>query len=202
MSVPSYQEVTGEDNSVYTVFVVEILTAVGEQTFLQRRYNAFLTLHKELKKEYPTHPHTHPHTPSEIGSSLASFPFPTKAILGLGQNTHHTKESRREKFDQYVHLVVQLLLQQDGAAKDAAANMPHALAEFLSNTGKVHQVVHKSTLRSIIRTHPRPAESDIKTIHHLMTRPTMFLKYGRRGDPHWRRLELVWLDGDGGAAVR
>ncbi|GMI29199.1 hypothetical protein TeGR_g9245 [Tetraparma gracilis] len=30
----------------------------------------------------------------------------------------------------------------------------------------------------------------------------MFLKFGRRGDPHWRRFSLVWLDNNRGAAIR
>jgi len=175
MNVPSYQEVIGEGGAMYTVFVVELETLDGDRKFLQRRYNAFLNLHKELKKDYV---------------DVASFHFPTKAFLSRQQNT---KEDRREKFDQYVQLLISLNLAQ---------LMPPALEEFLSNTGKVQQVVHKSTLRNIVRTATRPAESDIKTINQLMTKPTMFLKFGRRGDPHWRKFSLVWLDQNRGAAIR
>jgi alpha-tubulin suppressor-like RCC1 family protein len=35
-----------------------------------------------------------------------------------------------------------------------------------------------------------------------MTKPTQFLKFGRRGDPHWRKFSLVWLDQNRGAAIR
>jgi len=48
----------------------------------------------------------------------------------------------------------------------------------------------------------RPAESDVKTINQLMTKPTMFLKFGRRGEPHWRKFSLVWLENNKGAAVK
>jgi hypothetical protein len=53
-----------------------------------------------------------------------------------------------------------------------------------------------------VRVQNRPAESDIKTINQLMTKPTMFLKFGRRGEPHWRKFSLVWLENSRGAAVR
>jgi len=161
MNVPSYQEVVGEGGAMFTVFVVELETADGNRQFIQRRYNAFLNMHRELKKEYP---------------QIAAFNFPTKAFL---RGASSTKEYRREQFDQYVQLLVNI------------SPMPEALREFLSNTGKVQLALHKSTLRNIVRMQNRPAESDIKTINQLMMKPTMFLKFGRRGDPHWRKFSLV-----------
>ena len=85
-------------------------TADGNRQFIQRRYNAFLNMHRELKKEYP---------------QIASFNFPTKAFL---RGASSTKEYRREQFDQYVQLLVTL------------SPMPNPLKEFLSKTGKVQQV--------------------------------------------------------------
>ena len=41
MAVPSYQEVHGEGDTQYTVFVVEVETLDGDRKFLKRRYNAF-----------------------------------------------------------------------------------------------------------------------------------------------------------------
>ncbi|GMH83356.1 hypothetical protein TrVE_jg6489 [Triparma verrucosa] len=165
MNVPSYQEVIGEGGAMFTVFVVELETADGNRQFIQRRYNAFLNMHKELKKDYP---------------QIASFNFPTKAFL---RGASSTKEYRREQFDQYVQLLVGL------------SPMPEGLREFLSNTGKVQQALHKSTLRNIVRMQNRPAESDIKTINQLMSKPTMFLKFGRRGEPHWRKFSLICASG-------
>ncbi len=172
MNVPSYQEVIGEGGALYTVFVVDLETEDGDRKFLQRRYNAFNNMHKELKKDYP---------------DIAAFNFPTKTFL---RGAASTKENRRELFDEYVQLLVKL------------KPMPPPLEEFLSNTGKVQQTLHKSTLRNIVRNQTRPAESDIKTINQLMMKPTMFLKFGRRGEPHWRKFNLVWLDNSRGAAVR
>ena len=68
-----------------------VLSADGNRQFIQRRYNAFLTMHKELKKEF---------------QEIAAFNFPTKAFL-RGAST--TKEYRREQFDQYVQLLTKII---------------------------------------------------------------------------------------------
>tara|TARA_B110000305_G_C19380506_1_gene609345 strand:+ start:239 stop:892 length:654 start_codon:yes stop_codon:yes gene_type:complete len=35
-----------------------------------------------------------------------------------------------------------------------------------------------------------------------MSKPTLFLKFGRRGEPHWRKFNLVYLDNLRGPAIR
>jgi len=174
MAVPSYQEVHGENETNYTVFVVEVETEDGDRKFLKRRYNAFLNMHRELKA-------------MDTWESINNFKFPAKNIL---KSASSTKEDRRERFDTYVQELVKL------------QPMPPALEQFLSDTGKIQQALHKSTLRNIIRSQNRPAESDIKTINSLMHKPTMFLKFGRRGEPHWRKFNLVFLDDARGPAIR
>jgi len=72
-------------------------------------------MHKELKKDF---------------QEIAGFNFPTKAFL-RGAST--TKEYRREQFDQYVQLLVKIIL------SDPSKEMPKPLKDFLSNTGKVRR---------------------------------------------------------------
>jgi len=165
VDVSSFTDLEAKNGKKYTVYNVETLNRRGEHSVLQKRFNEFSSLRSALLLTNP---------------SISDLEFPKKTML---KDKVNTKERRRKAFDVFLKAVL----------RDCDC---FKVQQWLWDAGQDHadaKVFGKDKGVRAFRDKPQrvPHPTDFESIFDLMKRPTPVLKFGRRGQPHWRVFELA-----------